>query len=161
MRKPNYHTYRHPRTTQEKRQNQDWKYVKVRGKRHPRMLPDAWNDVCRTETKCWKDKRKKQWRPESRNKRQRHEMIFDNSLNTWKLEKYFQKHDIPYTLEKRCRRVKKVYILTKKRYLIGFDSFKPIYEEVTFDPPQIKEYNYSERLGWKVIWWSNQRLLPV
>lgn len=56
--------YRRPKTTQEKR----WGYVDrefVRGKRRPRALPDAWEDIPRSDIrikKSWKKYRDKQYK---------------------------------------------------------------------------------------------------
>ena len=62
-----YHNYRHPRTTQEKRANQDihgtprfW-----RGRRSARVLPTLYDDIHIDfdNLRCWKKKRKRrsQW----------------------------------------------------------------------------------------------------
>lgn len=56
--------YRRPRTTQEKR----WGHIDkefIRGKRHSRYLPDAWEDMPRADIrikKSWKKYRKKQYK---------------------------------------------------------------------------------------------------
>jgi hypothetical protein len=56
--------YRRPKTTQEKR----WGYVDtefIRGKRHPRALPDTWEDTPRSDIrikKSWKKYRKTQYK---------------------------------------------------------------------------------------------------
>lgn len=53
---------RHPRTTQERRANQDRNDPYVRGKR--RKLPTAWDDQIIRKQKSWKylSKRRRQWR---------------------------------------------------------------------------------------------------
>lgn len=51
--------YRRPRTTNEKRQNQERKYV--RGKRLPKSLPETWDDIPLRLQKSWKKTRKTQY----------------------------------------------------------------------------------------------------
>lgn len=56
--------FRHPRTTQERRWNEAHRGY-VRGRRSPKIIPSAWEDMMksRDDSKCWKDKFKKpkQW----------------------------------------------------------------------------------------------------
>jgi hypothetical protein len=56
--------YKHPKTTQEKRQGYEYKEF-IRGKRHPANLPDVWEDHPRGDVrsrKSWKNKKiKRQW----------------------------------------------------------------------------------------------------
>jgi len=56
--------YRRPRTTNEKRWNCGYDEF-VRGRRKPHALPNAWDDVVRSDFYCsksWKlQKKKKQW----------------------------------------------------------------------------------------------------
>lgn len=51
---------RHPRTTQERRFNQDKYDLTVRAKR--RNLPTSYDDFFISRKKCWKDSRKEQYR---------------------------------------------------------------------------------------------------
>lgn len=58
--------YRYPRTTQEKREytNAEEFEVHVRGRRRPRMLPNAWDEfpIGRYSKRSWKRRKKrKQW----------------------------------------------------------------------------------------------------
>jgi len=58
--------YRRPRSTQEKRANQDYQTVpyRVRGKRRPRQLPDAWDDIPKANRgRGWKTTRQTQYKP--------------------------------------------------------------------------------------------------
>ena len=56
---------RHPRTLQEKKANQVWP---VRGRRKPKHLVCAWDDIWRSDLgdRCWKRYRKTQYRGGSR-----------------------------------------------------------------------------------------------
>lgn len=52
--------YRHPKTLQEMKANQDWH---VRWRRRSHMLPTAWDDVPRNrDDRSWKRYRKTQYR---------------------------------------------------------------------------------------------------
>lgn len=54
--------HRRPKTTQERRANQDgW----CRPSRRPRQLPNAWDDLMRGDIdyRSWKYYRKNQWKP--------------------------------------------------------------------------------------------------
>lgn len=53
--------YRSMRTLQERRANQDWP---VRGRRSPRMIPTAWDDIPRLDKddRSWKRYRKTQYK---------------------------------------------------------------------------------------------------
>jgi hypothetical protein len=64
--------FRFPKTTQEKRANgkrcsngieeyEGYK-VRVRAKRSCKQLPDAWDDLFTRTDKCWKGKRKTQYK---------------------------------------------------------------------------------------------------
>lgn len=61
---------KHPKTTQEKRMNQETFdsvygiFKIVRAKRNPRNLPDAWDDIRKTDAsnRNWKRYRKTQWK---------------------------------------------------------------------------------------------------
>jgi hypothetical protein len=51
---------RHPKTTQERRQNQDgW----GRPCRSLHSLVNAWDDIWRRNQRCWKKQRKTQYKP--------------------------------------------------------------------------------------------------
>lgn len=65
-----YHFCRSIRTTQEKRNfcknglTEDGFRVKIRAKRSPGRLPDAWDDYFTRTPQCWKDHRKTQYKTE-------------------------------------------------------------------------------------------------
>ncbi len=69
--------FRNPRTQQERRVNDSREYlrveipvggeihelrIRVRGKRSPMMLPEAWHDLPRGIQRSWKGHRRTQWR---------------------------------------------------------------------------------------------------
>jgi len=61
-----YHFLRFPKTTQEKRANgkrcSNNKEYKIRAKRSSRQLPDAYDDLFGHRDKCWKSRRKTQYK---------------------------------------------------------------------------------------------------
>lgn len=70
--KKNHIYYRHPKTTQEKRKSYDCPdEVKIRAKRNAKNLTDAWDDnfVEKSLYKCWKYKRKTQYRDKKKYKK--------------------------------------------------------------------------------------------
>ena len=64
----NMFLYKHPHTTNEKRQyaqtiyNELGLHIRVRGNRRPHMLPNAWDDIDRPQMRNWKYYRKTQWK---------------------------------------------------------------------------------------------------
>ena len=60
--------FRHPHTKNEMKQffastvNELNIPIKVRNRRKPKHLPNAWDDMFRSETRNWKRYRNKQWR---------------------------------------------------------------------------------------------------
>jgi len=54
--------FRHPKTLNEKKANQDWP---VRGRRMSKRLPHFWDDIWNRTTRCWKKTRKTQYRVKS------------------------------------------------------------------------------------------------
>ena len=104
MRRKNYHWLRRPKTTAERRANQDgW----CRGKRRPCNLANAYDDWPTTTTKSWKDKRKTQHYTGGRG--EHHWVRIDKVTDChtwlrwyhsplWNLEEYLKEHDIPYRI---------------------------------------------------------------
>ena len=87
--------YRSPRTTQERRANQEgWE----RPRRRPHLLPNTYDDIQSTVTKSWKDKRKTQYREGKRG--QRHTIVVSH-WEVWDLREYFLDNDIPFELHDR------------------------------------------------------------
>jgi len=107
MRRKNYSWLRHPKTTAERKANQDgW----CRGKRRPCNLANAYDDWPTTVTKSWKDKRKTQHYPGGRGKH--HLLKIYKQKDVWKLEEYCRDHNIP------CRtdEVKKSYLVPEYKW---------------------------------------------
>lgn len=89
--------YRSPKTTQEKRANQDREYV--RGARLGRNLPSVWDDKPILHSKSWKSKRKTQYRGP---KRGRPKYAFFKSYEyraLWDFTEYLEDNNIPYREE--------------------------------------------------------------
>lgn len=171
MRKRYKGGYRHPRTTAEKRANQDGEFV--RGRRKPHLLPSSYDDIYVKGTKSWKDKRLTQYRDKPRGKK--HEIIIKGQnyifLSDWRLQDYLEKYDIPYRLEPiRENFQKSSWVTTKrekwylkprfcyswnpdKRHQIGFDW---VYRDVPLDKPYKVVYTYSRQIGTKIVWWSDK-----
>ena len=122
------HYYRSPKTTQEKRANQEnWH----RGKRSPRKLGDTYWDIPVSQDNCWKTKRKKQYhrKPDY----VKHSLILPyNYFNYWELMEYFDECNIPYKQENIYQRVRHYNVLTKKYYY------------------------YKDLTGVKFTWWYNK-----
>lgn len=88
--------YRHPKTIQEKRQNQDGY---CRPKRNPKRLVDFWDDRPVRHQKSWKNSRRTQYRTGKRGRR--HTIFIDDMYITlWSIEDFFVEHSIPYNIEK-------------------------------------------------------------
>ena len=158
-----YRWMRHPRTTAEKRANQDTEYV--RGRRLPKQLVDTYDDINICTQKSWKKKRKKQYRVNGRG--HKHAIILHSNrlgAELWKLEEYFQGHDIPYCVDtlyktertlhyyyRDYRQVKSVPMLLGKTIY-----WKPIYKYVIVPYDEPKTYKISTVIGYKITWWSHK-----
>lgn len=63
-----YCYFRHPKTTGEMRQyyasihNELDIAIKVRGRRRPKSLPNAWDDIHPRSQRCWKTRCKNKWK---------------------------------------------------------------------------------------------------
>ncbi len=156
------------RVTSEKRANQDCEYV--RAKRKPSSLPDPWDDYNTVVTKSWKDKRKTQYRGEKRGPKQSIHLNDKAWRILWDLEEYFKKHDIPYRVEKKRKKVIYTVTITTKRekwrqvplYTHPFRGtvhqigFRWEYREIPLETPIVKRYKSYESLGYEIVWWSNK-----
>ena len=86
--------YRHPKTTAERRANQEgWE----RSKRHTNRLVNFWDDTPVLPRKSWKDDRKKQYRVGKRG--QHHIIKLEDYEDVWKLKDYCRDHHIPFNIE--------------------------------------------------------------
>lgn len=123
-----YVYYRHPRTRNEMRANQEgWE----RAKRRPIHLPDTYDDMYPAHDTSWKAKRKTQYHPGGRGKEHTIEVDADWTYE-WDLSEYFKEHDIPYRIEpvneSRMRKFRKW-----KRVKVGL---RPVYKT---------EYYYKDK----------------
>lgn len=89
MLKMKWGTYRHPKTTAEKRANQNTKYA--RAKRKGWNLPCVYDDIPVYTSRCWKDKRKKQYIREKREKYTFFLKINNNYPLRWMITMYVQR----------------------------------------------------------------------
>lgn len=128
--------YRSPRTTQEKRNNQEnWH----RAKRSPCNLPDLWDDIYAHKDNCWKSKRKKRYRPNKRG--QMHSLIIPYyDFCNWQLEEYFKENNIPVKTE-----------MISRTYLVH-----PKAPYWTAKGWTQKPRLHKRTLGIKFIWWSDK-----
>lgn len=127
--------YRNPKTTQEKRANQDREYV--RGARLGRNLPSLWDDKPIPYRKCWKDRRKTQYRGDRRGKANR---VFFEAMEypaLWEFTDYLERNNIPYREE---------HIYVDKIY-----HMPDAYGNIT--PRRGKAL-----AGHKVTYWTNKRI---
>lgn len=120
--------YRRPKTTQEKRHNQEnWH----RGKRSPSILVDSYDDIRVYEDKSWKSKRKTQYRSNKRGKK--HSLIISYwDFDTWSFEEYFKENNIPYMIEDICQ--------IKMRWVWWCQEYR----------------KFSYITGKKIVWWSDK-----
>lgn len=179
-----YRWLRHPRTTAERRANQDeydgstnqgtW----CRGRRRGKNLTSAWDDKPHGCQKSWKEFRKTQYHACGRG--EKHTIfIYNTIVSIWKLEEYFREHNIPYHTE--CIRkpyktqkkpVKKYFVVGQKplyhyKYTVTKDeNGKRIYTKVKkllcytnvydYEFVGYKNVTYYHTLGYEFSWWSNK-----
>jgi hypothetical protein len=163
--------YKCPKTRNEARQNQEgW----CRAKRRPANLPDLYDDRPRCYQNNWKIKRKTKYRIGKRGKKH---TIFCKRF--WVLERYCEKHDIPYNIEKVSESYtytvpvwKKEFLYRKPNYVlksvwekdtngkyvlvrrvVHMSGYKDVYKWV-------KEGKQTKRgrrlLGYNFTWWSDK-----
>lgn len=89
--------YRSPKTTQERKWNYAHGKKYVRAKRYGHNLPSTYDDIAITKEKCWKSKRKNQYRTGKRGKK--HVVILPVWVMEYYITSYFDDHDIPYKVE--------------------------------------------------------------
>jgi len=174
--------YRSANCTQEKRIYHEHKDY-VRGKRSPKMLPSAWDDVhIRCDRKCWKRKRKTQYRVGWRGKE--HTIYFLEEWGWWRrsyryLEDYFKEQDIPYHIETIRREVVRQELITREWHKVGWEwNYRWVghtrqngvlqvmtvkeradkYDWVPVEVPYYKERRWYETVGYEVTYWTDKRL---
>ena len=127
---------RYPRTTAEKRANQNgW----CRGKRMPNSLPDAYEDIWLYAQKGWKKKgRKKQYYTGGRGEHHSMRVEEEPRWSWWRrgyrdridrLEEYCKDYDIPYRIET-CRRFR--WTERQKWIKTGKYEWVTLFEDYTY-----------------------------
>jgi hypothetical protein len=172
---------RHPKTTAEKKANQVDRYGEhhektscCRGKRLPHNLPDAYDHYFVHKQKCWKKKRKKQYRVGSRGEH----YIFETKSwrDVWELEHYFEDNDIPFRVDEITEVRQGVRYITEKRvegkptkkyHRIWVDGkyildkshqigWKRNFSWVPLDKPIEIVYTYNRTVGYEVHYWTDK-----
>ena len=165
-----YVYYRHPRTRNEMRANQEgWE----RPCRRPHLLPDTYDDLWPHHEKGWKAKRKTQYYPGGRGKE--HSITVDADFTyEWDLTEYFKKHDISYRLEyvsesrmrkfKKWKRVKQpwrraIYHTRRTKKdgeTIWIRTFLRYEDEYIWKQDGWEWKNVRDIVAYKLIWWYDK-----
>ena len=167
---------RNPRTTQERRNTQ--KHNKYgRRSRNVKTLPTSYDDINIHFDRCWKSKRKTQYRIGGRGSR--YEIfIEENRLANWhdaayykkkRLIDYFDKHDIAYDVAAISKVDITEELITTKRVCSGSETRecyigKKIYrwtDYIWIDvpvKPYIKTTRWVTLLGYTIIYWTNKNI---
>lgn len=142
-----------------------------RAKRSPKRLSSTWGSDRIFFAKTKKDYTKQKHRPGGRGKKHSVELGYDWKT-VWELEKYCQKHDVPYKVEKKCKsytktrkhtaKWKPVYSLpnyvTKRvngEYVRVRSGERWVYDYVECEP-YYTSYRCREILGYTFVWWSDK-----
>jgi hypothetical protein len=174
-----HYPYRRPRTTQERRANQECDYV--RGKRLSKSLPNAWDDYRACYQKTWKVKRQTQYRPNGRGTE--HSVTIKQKYPyglTWSLQEYFDDHNIPCRIERLYENELFTHYYKQEYRLVGYKPkllstgsplkrfrdlvamrqrkvrWIPIYKWVTVALETPQQCRYSKFVGVKVTWWADK-----
>lgn len=156
----NYSTYRHPRTTQERRNNCRYNDKWGRTKRNWRNLPNDYDDDYGEVQKTWKVRRLHQYHEGGRGTKH---VIFipstgKNPWNTWfsqwKLEEYFRDNSIPHNIQRIEKR--EYEVVTHKSVLlrVPYEWSKPVWVRRKLRKPRTRYW--STTLGWEITWWYNK-----
>lgn len=88
---------RHPKTTQERRCNQDKFDLLVRAKRRAKNLPSAYDDIWVVCSNCWKNKRKTKYHLDKKDWEWR---LYTYGKNGLRRPEYEKAQKIAHTLQK-------------------------------------------------------------
>lgn len=177
MKRYKYCGYRHMKTTQEKRANQNCIYV--RAKRRSNNLPSQWDDIYTATSRTWKSTRHTQYRQKKRGCRHEYLLQTDEYHRfIYAFQEYCKRYDIPhniipikerylYTWYQTTKQVK-WYQYTRyhqkwnhKTKTFYSDYSHPIgkrwiYRTVQLDTP-IRHSKYRYRItAYRIIWWSDK-----
>ena len=158
--KKTYSYYRRPKTTAERRANQEgW----CRGKRRPHVLIDSWADQYSCCQKTWKTKREKQYHTGGRG--ERHVIIITPLRDSsWRwptalgsLEIYCEDHNIPFSVEtirgfNWKRNYRWVKTGTERRNIGTFFYTNPVHTMVYM--PGFFKSHYIQH--YVFTWWSDK-----
>ena len=153
---------RHPRTTAEKRANQEgWE----RPRRRPHLLPDTYDDLWVRGNKSWKEHRKTQYHPGGRGKHNSARIEYEGINWMWSgsrddyyiLTNYLWDHEIPYYAEpiRRFRWTERFYWKRTgwEDYTIGdFTYQRPVHKKI----PTGEFYRDWYIDHYIVHWWYNK-----
>ena len=159
-----YHDLRRMRTTAELRANceyfnkadkeDEYYYVKHRGRRGKKRLPNAWWDIqIKGHGRGWKTMRKTQYQQADYSKVNLACVISASDyLKFLKLIRYLRENNISYTVENVIEEKESVrYVMTRQEVVgktpsIGKDGrqrgWKLLYKTIPLDKPEEKKYNY-------------------
>lgn len=125
--------YRSPKTTQERRWNYAHGKKYVRAKRYGHNLPDSYDDVHVHKDKCWKSRRRNQYRTGKRGKK--HEVILPVWVLDYYITEYLEEQDIPYTVE---------HLKESEERWASYHRFG--------------YYKYSWDIGTKITYWTDKNI---
>ena len=170
--------FRHPRTNNEKRANQDeydngTKVIPLcRAKRRPRNLTDAWDDKYHEVQRSWKVRRQRQYRGEPRGAE--HHVFLEGWQNMWRMDEYFLDHDIPYKIERVLEKYTykaPIYSKKVKRRVPHYEwkfvrENKKLVRVIQHQSGYTDEYDFvligyqtkvgARLIGHNLIWWSDK-----
>jgi hypothetical protein len=161
-----YRWYRRINTRQERIANSEYRdegrRIKWgRPKRSPWRL-DPWNDEPRhTKQKSWKKKRKKQYYVDGRGKP--YKTTFYDRVDLWNFKEECERLGIPYKVEHKAIRRRKVWYQYEKRVFWGYENIflnhilykRAIFKVEKIDPPLRHVTYYCEKQWWICTHWRH------
>lgn len=158
------------KTTQERRLGFSEEHKPyIRAKRRSQTLPDSWNDKYVGSRKCWKDRRKTQYRDTPRGAK--HSLVLDGKSwrESYEMEEYFKIHDIPYRIQRLTKLEEYTVVIKSKTERVMTCSYPFVdskgiarvgyiyrYLEVPLEKPIVKTKYKKIDLGYEIIWWSDK-----
>lgn len=164
MRRKTYRYYRHPRTTAERRANENCEFARAKRKGH--NLPNPWDDIPVSKpTKSWKDRRRKQYREGGRGKEY---SIFIPAETRWgkiwHLKEYFEEHEIPYSIETKKESWIETVTFKWDRDLLRYSKnesgigllWRPVFSKWYKVPIESYQRKRTKTVGYIIRWWSHK-----
>lgn len=174
--------YRHPRTTQERRENGSRKDHELkqwrRAKRSACNIPNSYDDIPNDKYKShktWKNKRKNQYRV---GQRPEPTTLYIENVSgvsweysawrkVWNLTEYLREQDIPHRIEEDKTIERTTQVVTTERVYSHCEVFFPdgsrrdwplhVWIDVTIKPVIVKR-KWKVTHGYKVTIWTNKNL---